>query len=592
MKERRAVRFLFGGIFLRIAIMFLGVLVFSSAIVLFFMNSVFQKKTFEETLRSQSYSVLQLQNGLDAYLESIDQLTLGLVYNGSVQSMLQGKIPDPYTMIALLDASARRENLYILLADGYGRVYTSSNVMVPIKSTEPLMRTSLYADMQESYASLQWELCPSTLLTAQSAFHEEWMLTAGRQARHLDQSVPAGCVVVQIFPSALTAKMQDPLMRSDARYLLLDARGRVVYDSLSQFTVGDALNAPTLMRRAANGEKIYFGEAELGSQLYVFGRTRSAGLTLISCLPDASVYSAPMELFPMLLRATALGTVVALALALFFSMYFSRSIMELVLAMRQVRGGDFSVRIRPRHRDELGELAYTFNAMTRDMDALMEQTKRDQRELQSAEFNALIYQINPHFIYNTLDNINILARLSNDRRMSTMITELSKLLRITLSGGKEVVSVQHELTHVGSYLRIMQLRSEDLFDYEIVCPQPLEEIQILKVILQPIAENAIQHGLEFTETGGFIRVSAGAQGAHLVLRVEDNGMGMDQYDANRLLDKLENNRFSEDEKRGIGLRNVWRRLKIFYGDGGFRLRFLPAELGGLAVEITLYNAVS
>ena len=124
MKERRAVRFLFGGIFLRIAIMFLGVLVFSSAIVLFFMNSVFQKKTFEETLRSQSYSVLQLQNGLDAYLESIDQLTLGLVYNGSVQSMLQGKIPDPYTMIALLDASARRENLYILLADGYGRVYT------------------------------------------------------------------------------------------------------------------------------------------------------------------------------------------------------------------------------------------------------------------------------------------------------------------------------------------------------------------------------------------------------------------------------------------------------------------------------------
>ena len=110
--------------------------------------------------------------------------------------------------------------------------------------------------------------------------------------------------------------------------------------------------------------------------------------------------------------------------------------------------------------------------------------------------------------------------------------------------------------------------------------------------MQPIAENAIQHGLEFTETGGFIRVSAGAQGAHLVLRVEDNGMGMDQYDANRLLDKLENNRFSEDEKRGIGLRNVWRRLKIFYGDGGFRLRFLPAELGGLAVEITLYNAVS
>lgn len=592
MKEKISSRSMFGGIFLRMAAMFLVVLVFSSMIILFFMNNVFQEKTFEEMLRSQSYSVRQMTGNLDFFLDSIDQLTLNIIYDSSVQSLVRGQDPGAHALKALLSAYARPENLNIMLSDGYGRVYTSSNLLMPLNSTERLEQTDLYRRIQTTYAALSWDLCASNLMTNMPGQKERWMLTAGRQVRHLDMDSPSGCVVVQIYSSALAVQMHDPLIHEDARYLLLDRDNRIVYDSLNEYSIGDPLDMPVLLKMIDSGESSYFGETELGNQLYVFGVSENAGLKLISCLPAEAVFSAPPDLFRMLLKATAFGLAIALVLALFFSLYFSRPVMEIVLAMRQVRNGDFSVRVRLRHSDELGELAYTFNIMTNDMGALMEQTKRDQQELKSAEFNALIYQINPHFIYNTLDNINMLARLSEDKRMSLMITELSSLLRITLSGGQEVIPLRRELKHVGNYLRIMQLRNEDLFDFKVTCEEGLEEVQTLKVILQPIAENAIQHGLEYTESEGLLRISAVSAGKNLVLRVEDNGVGMDQYDANRLMEKLERNLSVEGETRGIGLRNVWRRLRIFYGEEGFRLRFLPSELGGLLVEITLFDLLS
>lgn len=591
MKANRPMRFrhLFGGIFLRMAAMFLVVLVFSSSIILFFMNNAFRKRTFDETLRSQNYSMRQMTSGLSNYLDSIDQLTLSIIYDSSVQSLLVGKNPGSHALNALLTSNSYQDDLYIMLVDSMGNVYHSTNLLIPRKSADRLEQTELYAAMQDTYAALYWDLCSGDLMTNMSSVSEEWMLTAGRQVRHLELNVAAGCIVVQVLPSSLAAQMQDPLLPSDSRYLLLDRHNHVIYDSFGELRVGDSLKTPELLSYADAGETSFFGQAELGDQLYVFGSVEKAGLRLISCLPSETMFSSAPELFWVLLKATALGFVIALTLALMFSLYFSRPIMEIVLAMRKVRNGDFSVRVQPRHSDELGELAYTFNVMTKDMDALVEQTKRDQRDLKSAEFNALIYQINPHFIYNTLDNVNMLARLSGETRMSVLITELSSLLRITLSGGQEVIAVKRELKHVGNYLRIMQLRNEDLFNYEIRCQEGLEEVQVLKVILQPLAENAIRHGFEYIESDGFLRVSALSRDGDLVLRVEDNGMGMDQYDANRLMEELEQDRAPGRDSGGIGLRNVWHRLRIYYGENGFRMRFGPSELGGLMVEMVIYN---
>jgi two-component system sensor histidine kinase YesM len=591
MKEHFSIRALFGGIFPRIAVMFLVVLVISSVIILFFMSNVFQEKTFEETLRSQTYSILQLTSGLDTYLDSIDQLTLSIIYDRNVQSILQGKEPEYYSLNALLGSSARQENLYIMLSDGYGQVYSSSNILMPLQSTARLEQTDLYSRMQKTYAALHWDLCANNLMSDQPGVKESWMLTAGRQVRHLDIDSRAGNIVVQVFPSMLVSQMQDPLMHADARFLLLNKNNRVVYDSWGKFSINDLMAAPVLLEHVNAGDNNFFGETELGNQLYVFGFTKKAELKLISCLPDEALFSTLPDLFRMLLRATVLGIVIALILALIFSLYFSRPIMEIVLAMRRVRDGDFAVQVKPCHNNEIGELAYTFNVMVKDMGELMEQAKRDQHELKSAEFNALLYQINPHFIYNTLDNINMLARLSEDKRMSVMITELSSLLRITLSSGQDVVSVKHELRHVSNYLRIMQLRNDDLFDYEIRCQEGLEEIQVLKVILQPIAENAIQHGFGFTESNGLLRIVASSLDGHLVLQVEDNGVGMDQYDANCLMDKLRKNMAISGSTSGIGLKNIWSRLRIFYGENGFRMHFLSSELGGLMVKITLFNLV-
>lgn len=591
---RRAVRLAalrrhMGGIFLRIAAMFLVVLVFSSAVVLFFMNSVFQEKAYDEIARNQNYSMQKMADSLTAYVDGIDQMTRNIICDESIQNTLIYNDPGSHALNAVLSANAYVSGLYIMFCDSQGNVYCSSNLHQPRRTTDMLLESELYIFMQDTYAALKWELTDSTLLSYQPSVKEPYMLTAGRRVRHLDLNVPGGYIVVQVFPSSLAAQIQDPLMHSQTRYLLLDVRNRVVYDSLGQLEIGDVLDAPELLAYAASGETNYFGQAELGEQLYTFGSVPQAGLTMISCLPGSAVSSLP-DLFMVLLRASALGMAIALGLALCFSTYFSLPIMEIVLSMREVRNGNFSVRVKPRHSGELGELAYTFNVMTQDMEALIEQTKKDQRELKSAEFSALIYQINPHFIYNTLDNINMLAKLNEDNRMSILITELSSLLRITLSGGQESISVENELKHVSCYLRIMQLRSDNLFSYEIHCEKGLEKTPVLKLILQPIAENAIQHGFAYTDEGGLCRIQALTVNGNLAFRVEDNGMGMEQEDMDQMPQKLMLDcRTSPENDRGIGLKNVYRRLKLYYGADGFSMRFSRSELGGLCVEIIILD---
>ena len=183
----------------------------------------------------------------------------------------------------------------------------------------------------------------------------------------------------------------------------------------------------------------------------------------------------------------------------------------------------------------------------------------------------------------------MLARCSGDDRIAVLITELSSLLRITLSGGRERIPLRSELQHAGNYLKIMQLRTGSLFEYEILADEEVLDEQILKFLLQPLIENAIGHGMNYTEAGGLIRVSARAEeGRDLRLSVADNGIGMTQEQIAEVEQRLMNAGSEPPAGRGgVGLTNVYRRLRIHYGESGFRMEFLPSELGGVNVVITL-----
>ncbi len=581
-----------GGIFLRMAAMFLAVLILPTGAILIAMNNAFQVHDYQETLRSQRYSMAQVVQRFNQFFDHIDQVVMDIVYAQAIQDSLVGKA-SRRSVNAVISSKSYTEGISIAYLSNRNELFSSS-ITTGYESTliNQLPGSAIFQKMNESYAGLSWGLEDSNLFSPFRISRDQQSLFAGRRVRHLDLNVSPGFLVVQTMPRQLAALVDDPLMRKGTRYLLLDGSGTVVLDSAGEKAAGSPLGASDLIAHSRAAEDSFYGDLGLGRSLHIFAALGGTGLTLISCLPEKEIRETRNELNQLLITVALISSAIALILALLFSFYYSRPIMQIARAMRRVRKGELDEKLNIRRADEIGELASTFNVMTDGMKKLLEQTRRDQQELNRAEINALIYQINPHFLYNTLDSINTLARRSGDARIATLITELSSLLRITLSGGREQIPLRSELQHVGNYLKIMQLRTGALFEYEILSDEPILDVQILKFLLQPLVENAINHGMNYTEEGGLIRVSAHAEGRDLRLSVADNGVGMTPEQVSDVERRLWDMRSEPSAGGGgVGLKNVYRRLRIHYGENRFRMAFLPSELGGVSVVITLMGVL-
>ncbi len=193
-----------------------------------------------------------------------------------------------------------------------------------------------------------------------------------------------------------------------------------------------------------------------------------------------------------------------------------------------------------------------------------EQVTKEQKKLRMAEFELLQAQINPHFLYNTLDAIVWSAEAGNQRQVVDMVGSLSEFFKTSLNRGKEVVSIKDELQHVRSYLEIQKIRYQDILDYEIDVPAELFDYQIPKITIQPIVENALYHGIKNKRCGGKISIKAWEVEKDMIIEVSDNGIGMDENRLNEVKNELSGN---ESKSATIyGMYNVNERIRLSYGD--------------------------
>jgi two-component system, sensor histidine kinase YesM len=220
--------------------------------------------------------------------------------------------------------------------------------------------------------------------------------------------------------------------------------------------------------------------------------------------------------------------------------------------------------------DEIGMIGEQFQRMVRNNLELRERLLQADLKQREAELRALQAQVNPHFLYNTLDSMFWLAKVNKVESIATMALSLSNLFRSSLAEGRDVISVKDEIEHVRHYLAIQKLRYRDRFLTEIDVAPSLLECRILKWILQPLVENAVIHGLEAKVGQGHLRVSGRKEDEVIVFLVADDGVGMK----------------AEDTAEGFGIRNVRERIRLFYGERfGVTLESVPG--GGTTVRIAL-----
>lgn len=211
---------------------------------------------------------------------------------------------------------------------------------------------------------------------------------------------------------------------------------------------------------------------------------------------------------------------------------------------------------------EIIQLDATFNEMMRRIRYLADKLLQEQENQRKSELKALQNQINPHFLYNTLDSIIYMIDKGENQKAEEMIVALSKFFRISISRGKAIIPLKDEVEHVRNYLLIQKIRFGDQFTYSIIVDPSLYQYSCIKLILQPLVENAIEHGLNDNESGGQIEIIGTQNESYIILKIKDNGYGISE-------DKLEQiyKSFHDDSiHQGVGLKNVYQRIKIYYGE--------------------------
>lgn len=281
---------------------------------------------------------------------------------------------------------------------------------------------------------------------------------------------------------------------------------------------------------------------------------------------------------------TGIMAVFAVVFVFFISIqvagFVASPIRRLQRLMRRVENGVLTIRAPERGAYEIRELSKSFNAMIEKICSLMDEVIEEKDRLRKSEIRALQAQINPHFLYNTLDSIVWLAETGEKEEVVTMVTSLASLLRITISRGDPFVTVKEELNHAQNYLIIQKIRYGDRFDFSIQADEDLLHCRTVRIVLQPLIENAISHGIEPMEGAGHIRICVSREGDRILMQVTDNGVGMEE-------EKLRSILQADPEKAsGIGVKNVNERIRLCCGEE-YGLQFISRPGEGTTVRIWL-----
>ena len=253
-------------------------------------------------------------------------------------------------------------------------------------------------------------------------------------------------------------------------------------------------------------------------------------------------------------------------LSVIISKQVTKPIKEMQKVARQYSLGAFEAKVSVHGKDEIAELGNVLNNMSSQLLELISSVTEKERQSNYLELQTLIYQINPHFLYNTLDSINMLARKNDDIQVALMVTNLSRLFRLSLNRGRDVITVREEMMQVTYYLKIQKFRFEEQLDWNINFDDEILEYRMLKFIMQPLVENAIYHGIKSKNEYGKLTIRGYKDKNMLIFVIKDTGKGMDEDTLTKLYQRINEKKRDEKENRGYGIWNVNQRIKLYYGE--------------------------
>ncbi|MGM9617595.1 histidine kinase [Butyricicoccus sp.] len=309
--------------------------------------------------------------------------------------------------------------------------------------------------------------------------------------------------------------------------------------------------------------------------------TAMTDYSLVS-ISDLSAITADLRSTKNWILLVALLLNILLCMPVFFIVRgMMRPMGELEKKMERVKEGDLSVRAEIYHRDEIGSLSENFNDMIQQIELLIDELVTERMLKKEAEIEALQYQITPHFMYNTLSSIRYAAALEHSDRIAALLQAFIELLRLSASDRGAFITVQQEMQMVENYVMMQKFRYADSFEVEMDVAPDTKRFYVPRLLVQPLVENAILHGLNHREKENRITIRVMQDNQQLAIKVEDNGAGMTKEEIYRLMHGERRSKFS-----GIGISNIQERLRLYYGEQG-SLRYDSEQGKGTSAVIVL-----
>ncbi len=389
-----------------------------------------------------------------------------------------------------------------------------------------------------------------------------WVITLSRGIRnYTGEGDSDGVVFIDLNYSAISELCTQNSVGTKGYVFILDQDGNIVYHPQQQQLYNELQTENISLIMNAKTDVVTAGKGD-DEKIYALSHSETTGWTIVGCMNMS-------ELLKNSRKARSIYVLVALgliAVALVISSEIARNItfpiQKLRDSMKRVQKGDFSAaEIEVYSDNEIGSLTRSFNVMTHKIQDLMAQNIQEQEQKRKIELKALQSQINPHFLYNTLDSIIWMAEGKKNEEVVLMTASLARLLRQSISIENELVTIGQEVEYVRSYLTIQKMRYKDKLEFEINVDPRITHAKIIRLVLQPIVENAIYHGLKYKESKGMLKVHGYELGERIIIDITDDGVGMDEETLKHIYDKHKVNYHSN----GVGVYNVQQRLVLYYG---------------------------
>ncbi|MDO4284015.1 MAG: sensor histidine kinase [Eubacteriales bacterium] len=405
-----------------------------------------------------------------------------------------------------------------------------------------------------------------------------WVVTLSRAIEDPETGETLGVLLIDMNYRSIATLCENITLGSRGYVFILGDDGQIVYHPKQQL-VYSGVQSEEIDRIRQSGSGSF--RSQDGKRIYTVSHSEITGCTIVG----VAYFSEMMEKSDRMQQLYVLIALLLIAVAAILSALISKMISEPIRAlgdsMKRVEQGDFDIQIEnPGYTNVIGDLIRSFNIMLERIQDLIQRIKDEQTEKRKSELSALQAQINPHFLYNTLDSIIWMAEGRQNAEVIQMTASLSRLLRKSISNEEEFVAVSDEIGYVREYLKIQKMRYHDKLDYSIEAAPEILCARMPKLILQPLVENAIYHGIKRCENGGHIWITGGIEEGKMVLRVRDDGAGMTAETMAHLF---------EEKKRsghGVGVNNVNRRIKLYYGEE-YGLWYESREGAGTTVDVLL-----